>query len=291
MEALAFLRRNPLIGVIAVALLVILISIHVLYSQREKYVAVRLKGGMGNRIFEMLAGRYCAEQRGSKFVLLKEHINNNAHENNEESQKYISELFPDVPIYEGPKRHWRRLKCDGDGFDYSKAIITRLPYDDILLDGYFQNEKYMPNHLPDLKVTPNPNLYFVHVRLGDYVGSRHELNLKHYHRYCFDWFKENLPNATCLVFSNDNEGAKKYIKEVYPELKYRISDKSSSIDVLREMAACNGAICANSSLSWLGAFFQKPRGKIFMPNKWMNNDKFDEWGNVFPKWATIVNIN
>lgn len=286
-----FLQKNPSVVLVALIILLLLLSIRFLYTTRQRYVAVRLKGGIGNRIFQMLAGRYVSEQRGCKLVLLKEHINNNAHENNEESQKYINELFPDVPIYSGPKLDWKRLKCDGDGFDYSRSIITKFPYDDILIDGYFQNEQYMPMQLPDLKVQTNPDIYFIHIRLGDFVGSRHELNLKTYHKYALDWFRENRPTATCLVFSNDNKGAIAYLKDLSPDLNYKLSTKSSSIDVLKEMASCQGAICANSSLSWLGAFFQNPRGKVFMPNKWINDNKFHNWKNVFPSWATIVSVD
>jgi hypothetical protein len=52
------------------------------------------------------------------------------------------------------------------------------------------------------------------------------------------------------------------------------------------MANCAGAICANSSLSWLGAFFQKrAKGMVYMPSKWINGKTTDD---LYPSWATIV---
>jgi hypothetical protein len=53
-------------------------------------------------------------------------------------------------------------------------------------------------------------------------------------------------------------------------IEYKLSDSKTGYDSLVEMANCAGGICANSSLSWLGGYFQKEmRGIICMPSEWI----------------------
>jgi hypothetical protein len=52
------------------------------------------------------------------------------------------------------------------------------------------------------------------------------------------------------------------------------------------MSCCVGAICANSSLSWLGAYYQKPpRKNIFMPSPWIKT-KLD--AEIYPDWVRVI---
>ncbi len=60
------------------------------------------------------------------------------------------------------------------------------------------------------------------------------------------------------------------------------------------MSSCKGGICSNSTLSWLGSYFQKNKEKnkeyIFMPYPWVNfiyDFNKDNIMDVYPEWVTI----
>jgi hypothetical protein len=73
------------------------------------------------------------------------------------------------------------------------------------------------------------------------------------------------------------------------DIQYTISDITIAYYTLIEMANCAGGICANSSFSWLGGYFQKDhRGIVCMPSKWINNSF--PTTDLYPSWATVVDI-
>jgi hypothetical protein len=154
----------------------------------------------------------------------------------------------------------------------------------VLLFGYFQNENYFPSNqlIPSIKTSYYPNTYFIHIRAGDYLKCpAFNHNLSVYYANCINTLG---PNVKYIVFSDDNEYAKNYMKQF--NIEYTLSDKKDQLEVLVEMANCEGAICANSSFSWLGAFFQdKTVGKRFMPSVWINNR---DCTGIYPKWATVI---
>jgi hypothetical protein len=166
-----------------------------------------------------------------------------------------------------------------------------MPYyvGNVLLKGYFQSEKYFPSNVSSIRTSYYPNTYFIHIRAGDYITTGRYIVTKHYYKKCIrDILKQN-PNASFLVFSDDNSYAKKYLQKF--KIQYKLSDTKTGYDTLIEMSNCCGAICANSSLSWLGAFFQrKPRGLIYMPSKWVyNKQKINS--DIYPSWAIKMNTN
>jgi hypothetical protein len=73
-------------------------------------------------------------------------------------------------------------------------------------------------------------------------------------------------------------------------VEYTISDKIDPFDTLIEMANCAGGICANSSFSWLGGFFQgDTRGKVYMPSVWFKGKP--EYSGFYPSWVNIVSVD
>ena len=55
------------------------------------------------------------------------------------------------------------------------------------------------------------------------------------------------------------------------------------------MSLCSGAIIANSSLSWWGAWLQNGRGKVVAPQQWFGPDYKDKNTKDLycPEWIVI----
>ena len=242
-------------------------------------VTVSLNGGLGNWIFKSLAGLGYAEKHGKTLVLTRSYITGRTsfpHECNLEP--HISRIFPGLK-YVDSIPHPLIIK-EQKVFSYApiQNSVTN-----VILMGYFQAEGYFPSSkfIPDIRTNYYPHTYFIHIRAGDYINNNEwGVDLYDYHRQCFSI----LGKVKYLVFSNDNEYADNYMKRF--DIPYTISNKVDQVDTLIEMANCAGGICANSSFSWLGAFFQlDKRGKVFMPSIWLKTQNVK---GVYPAWATVI---
>jgi hypothetical protein len=177
--------------------------------------------------------------------------------------------------------------------------------DNVSLEGYFQTEKYF-NHIENeiredftfkkeylipckeyidsLDASP----IFLHVRQLDNIGR------EDYHPILpISFFEEalsNFPDDTpCFVFTDDigwcksqeffkqerflfNENNQKYSYQTMDGRGKSQNTLMPQVDLCL-MSLCSGAIIANSSFSWWGAWLQNNRGKIIAPNpqKWFGS--------------------
>jgi hypothetical protein len=257
------------------------------------YVTVELIGGFGNRVFQILAAKHFAEKTNHTFVLHKDFIVENPHQPLDQTMEELRILFGELPLYTGEPRTWFPVVEESfHQYNYASELLYRQSGKDIVLKGYFQNEKYFPKEKPSIPIRPRLNTYFLHLRFGDYVNSVHDVGLATYYRKAIENIVANNQLSTFLVFSDEPDKVDDYIqKEIMYPIRYTISTAGTPLAVLKEMAECSGGVCANSSLSYLGAYFQqKPRGKIFMPNIWMNTISKNQMVGFYPPWATIYTI-
>jgi hypothetical protein len=260
-------------------------------SNRGVYVAPALYGGLGNRIFQILAAQKYAELTGRTFVLLKEEIYTNPHETEEKTLEQLQEIFGQLPFYTGPATSWTKVTEEKwQWYKYEFNTLPRNTGKNVILNGYWQGEKYFPKRMPSLNVPSIPLPYtFLHLRFGDFKGTIHDLDMIHYYRKAILASIYDHPDQPFLVFSDDMEKAREFL-EPYG-IEYAESSAKNALDVLKGMAACRGGICANSSLSYLGACFQKRGfGSVFMPQIWVKGiDKLQMTG-YFPIWAKVVDL-
>jgi len=258
---------------------------------KSTFVTIILKGGLGNRIFQVLAAQHFAEKTGRTFVIDNAHIHSNPHENPEDTMAQLTSIFPTLTYYNGPFQGWKLItEEEYMMFQYQTDIFKKFPGQNIILDGYFFNSRYFPKQIPQLNIDKKfYSTFFLHIRMGDYKNSVHDINFTTYHKNSITTAIKNDTSIKFLVFSDEPERADEYLKSLdLPQFKYSFSTAKKSLDVLKEMASCVGGICANSSLSYLGAFFQKPRGSIYMPNVWMKNISRNQFNDFYPLWATVV---
>ena len=252
-----------------------------IYVSDRKHVTVNLVGGIGNRIFQMLAALAYSEKFNMTCIISKYHCKSGGQSHESNLIDMVSKIFPNINVLDNIQNP--TIISEAVGFKYNPLNKSNT---NVLLSGYFQNENYFPSSklIPVLRTKQYLNTYFIHIRAGDYIGnSTFHVNLSIYYQNCIN---QLMPDTKYIAFSNDNEYATEYLKKF--NIDYVLSDKTDQLEVFVEMANCEGGICANSSFSWMGAFFQnKTRGKRFMPSVWLNGS---DCKGVHPKWATIVDV-
>ena len=263
---------------------VVVTPVPVAQSTTKHLVSVYMGGvGIGNKIFMIFAGLAYAEKYDKEFVISRSiNIGSSLTLHTQNLDTYLMKLFPNI-------RWIDSIRSSNNIYEEHEFIYNNLRYisGNITLHGYFQNEMYFPSYIniPDIRTSYYPDTFFLHIRAGDYLESeKYGFDLTQYYKNCLSSLNSNIKY---IIFSNDNNYANNYIKQF--NISYIISDKVNPLETLVEMANCAGGICANSSFSWLGAFFQgNKRGKIFMPSKWINNQ---DCNGIYPKWATIIDCN
>ena len=196
-------------------------------------------------------------------------------------------MFPEIPTVD--------MIGDHDFVDFSKNAweYRELPYTpkSIVIKGYFQNVGYIPKSIQELPpIRKRPILkdtYFIHIRGGDYLTNpRHFVDLRKYYARSVKRIYDHNPKAVFLVFTDDRAYAERVMHELH--VPHRMSTTVNSYETLLEMSSCVGAICANSSFSWIGSFSLPLRDQIYMPSKWMNDGSAN--ADIYPPWAIVIPV-
>ena len=204
-------------------------------------------------------------------------------------------------------------------FHFYQKFFDNCP-DNVNLHDYFQTEKYFKNiedtirydftfkkevvdTCKDFLSTLPEEKIFMHVRRGDYVNHPDQhpaLPISYYE----EGYKK-FDNPTVLVFSDDLEWVKQQeffqgdnflISEFdvrYDHLSDNIDGQGNSLVPFYDlymMTQCNGAVIANSSMSWWGAWLQSnPDKMVFAPKMWFGPDYKDkDTKDLYcPKWILL----
>jgi len=242
---------------------------------------VKLKGGLGNQLFQLAFLDYISKKTGKEKYLSSLESPNTGHSN----EKYFETIF----------RNWKPLYKTQSSIEihenqYLHKQEWPVPTGNVKYDGYFQNFEYTDpireEFIQNLSFNENilekyPNIQekiVIHVRGGDYKNHKfHEQNLTNYYKKCIELCK----NEKFIVCTNDIPYAKQLVD---------ICDfiQENEVDTLYLISKAKGVICANSSFSWWGAYLN-PNRPIFMPSNWFNDARINISGYYF-KGCKIINI-
>ena len=259
----------------------------------KTWIASKLSDGLGNRLFQLAAAHTLSIEWKVTLVFAMQYCLPAAHGDFET----IFKLFPTIPkLWNAePLIGISQDKC----FEYC-AFPTVAPADRVVLRGMWQAAEYVSDSFKpswdaitdkDLLKRWNletdlqrQNTVFLHVRLGDYkILPHHQVNLLSY----FVKAMEQFPNSVrFLVFSDEPSLAK-----TFPIFGDRcvFVEEPCELRSLFLMASCSaGAITANSTFSWWGAFFGRQGYetiyKAYMPAQWMVSSESTD--AIYPTWAT-----
>jgi hypothetical protein len=265
------------------------------------WVSPFLSDGLGNRLFQVAAAMGAAEKYGLPLVFFLPRCNKASHT----SPQLIWKLFPSVPIVEFANPTWKEIP-EKDFSTYE--ALPDCEHKNIVVRGFRQSEKYFPslpvtldflaalgseeikrlNGLFSHAHTHTPKTAFLHIRLGDYrILPHHAVNLEQY------WIK-TLGALTgqfdrLLLFSDEPEFVQHTMLPFFQQFgNAEVIDEKDPVACLYLMSLCTaGAVCANSTFSWWGAYFSVARkngAPIFMPKSWGDFTVKD----IHPAWATVI---
>jgi hypothetical protein len=185
-------------------------------------------------------------------------------------------------------------------FHYDEELHNLCP-NDVSLHGFFQTEKYFKNIENEIRedftfydefLNPCKEIVeslgspiFLHVRRGDpnlvdargfkwaytNCSDQHPPQTLEYYENALKEFSDDTP---VIIVSDSPEWVKE--QELFssdrfsisePEEKYPDGSYTPYVDLCL-MSLCSGAIIANSSLSWWGAWLQNKKGKVVAPKTW-----------------------
>lgn len=276
----------------------------------EKGIIPLPQGGLGNQIFMNIAGFVMSEHLKCPLYIFNNSNCNNCHSTIE----YKNNIFKNLGTHinesynngiRGFKNYsYHHLNHD-QGFEpwdcssIRPGLVLQSYYQyypvlessenkirSILLSGL---EEFKINLLQKYDETELSESAFLHVRRGDYVtfSDRHFLQPMKYYKYCVDKLKTMSSVRKIYLLSDDIEWVKS--QELFNDRTFfEPFEYENELTSLTFMTLCKaGAICANSTFSWWGAFLgaYEKRSPIFVPKKWMlTNSQI----KLFPKEWIIV---
>ena len=278
------------------------------------YNRLGCNGRLGNQMFQYAALRGIADKRGYEWKIPPEDYQHTANYG-------LFETFEMSNVKEENIGFVNGQSVQENDHCFISEFFTECP-DNISLDGFFQTEKYF-NHISDqirqdytfkkgylepckqyIDSLDKPPI-FLHVRQADNIGREqfHPILPISYFEECLQEFPEDTP---CFVFTDDLAWCKSqdYFKQdrfLFNENVQRYSYVSMDglgkmqNTLLRQvdlclMSLCSGAIIANSSFSWWGAWLQNNRGKVIAPNpkKWFGTSMTHlDTSDIIPERWTI----
>ena len=269
----------------------------------SEWVASKLQCGLGNRLFQLSVAHTISEQWKKPLAFAMPYICPSEHG----SFDTIFKLFPTIPkIWKAqPELAIEQEKV----FEYS-PLPAAPPANRILLKGFWQaaaytSESFRPSWdaidgttalLERWKLSSNlqqRNTAFLHVRLGDFkVLPHHQVNLLSYFAKAMDSFSAD---TRFLVFSDSIQEARS-LPILHDHDRCVFVDENDDYTSWVRMSKCQaGAIIANSTFSWWGAFFgrqaatEKDLYRACMPARWMANCS-ETTEAIYPHWAAVLDV-
>jgi len=256
-------------------------------------ISVNLMGGLGNQMFQIMTAYAHSKdvQDDLYFDFQKCHTPN---------QGNVSELYLDnfLKNLKGDKQenHSHIL------YNEPKFSFSEIPKEKhLLLNGYFQSEKYFSKYKSDtdkifnidsqrcnyirdylVKKTNSENLTSVHVRRGDYLTK------PNYHFVLsLDYYKkaiDSIIDSKFIIVSDDIE----WCKKEFSHQDVFFTDFTKDLDDLYLMMMCNNKIISNSSFSWWAVYLSNIIGEVVSPKNWFGPDGPQDTQDIYNKGWKIL---
>jgi hypothetical protein len=261
---------------------------------RQRTVIVKLKGGLGNQMFQYAYGR-CLSLRHKTIFKLDKFL-------------FRSQICQKMAGITPRKYELGEFNIVGKIAGFKEIVIKNK--NNIYLDGYFQSEKYFKDIRQILlkeftlrKKTSNfsrlerqiseSNSVSVHIRRGDYVKDivtrkYHGVQTLGYYLQAMKIIEGKIKKPHFFFFSDDILWVKENFNKVNNPVTF-VSNlhRLTNQEELILMSFCKHNIIANSSFSWWGAWLNiNPKKIVVAPKRWFRQ-KVNEKSIVPREWIRI----
>jgi hypothetical protein len=258
-------------------------------------IYVMFCGGLGNRMFQVAAGYAASRKYKCALYIPSEPIKNHHGDWAIYSENIFKYLGIHLDTIEYPQNKFRN--------DVYQFMISTEAYSNdhlqfpVTFNQYFQYYPPLQLYEEDLRMlfkkglmdylinySDLDNAAFIHIRRGDYLNypDRHPITTLSYYQHAMNELKEV---SVFYVFSDDIEWVQQ--QPLFQSNKVVCVHSTDELYTLAFMSKCQaGAICANSSFSWWGAFLgaYEKRKPVFVPRDWIRN-RVD--GLFPPEWIVV----
>ena len=270
------------------------------------FVSVRLFGGLGNQIFQYMAGKSLAIDRNCHLHIDSGWLRDGY--SHEKSTISDFKFFQPDHHYEQMHRNLIHLYIDriATVFARNSKVVARLlrinapksvGFEDLSeiecgtqLRGYYQSPRYFEK-LVDSGVISQasfelllPSKAFkllasqletsgyiaIHVRGGDYLNKKSgyvELPVKYY-LDALSLLESKYGHLPKWVFTDDEEHARKLFASVLG-LNYIANESMSAAESMILMSKADAIVCANSTFSYWASLINGQSSSIVLPRTWM----------------------
>ena len=253
-------------------------------------IIVRLKGGLGNQMFQYATGKNLATKYNTElkvFFLNPKGATQRQYELGcfNLQVEFATQKEINLLKYKGPlpfSLHLNKLKEKLFNWESSNVIRQKHFHFDpdllnssnnIILDGHWQSEKYFngiekiirkefsfknkpeDNNMKLIFLIKDTNSVCIHVRRGDYVTDSctnrwHGVCSAGYYDKAIQIIRRRLKDPHFFVFSDEPNWAENNIKINAPTTYVAYNTPDKGYEDLRLMENCKNFILSNSSFSW-----------------------------------------
>lgn len=285
--------------------IVSIFGIKIKFKSTSNQLIVRIKGGLGNQMFQYAFGQALQTTTGKEVIYdiswfedSKQYIVNNKKETSDGVviRPYNLDIFDLKMQFSTREQNMccRKIVRETKEFEFDKELLTRQK--SAIYDGYFQNERYLKCIQKEIKqkfqfpqidkddefnqhwlkrIKTCENSVFIHFRRGDYVNLGWDLSTGYYKK-AIEYIKSRVQNPTFFVFGQDCED---YIRMelTIPDVQFEIIGEENSKnnedwkDIVL-MKQCQHAVIANSTFSWWAAWLGRANegGIVVAPTPFVN---------------------
>ena len=244
-------------------------------------VTVRLRGRMGNQLFQYMSLMGIANKNGMLFCV--------------KEPKLLPDIVANLQLCSKEQNmlEYQKVKEDGYGMHKEFNLVENTE-----IDGYLQSYKYFdPNTILQLKHEEEAHLFFgpfkdnikvgMHVRRGDRVNRTPWTRIppNSYFEVSMDYFRRQYPDVHFVVASDDYKWCK--------EQKFLQTEDVSFIDETKELdfmvlKNCDHMILSLGTFGWMAAYLQSGEVVYYSDEMVMehriNKNKFNPEDYFPPEW-------